>query len=330
MMLVTVVDDRMGRKNGLYGQTQKRIEALFRNNPQFGIKDFLMMTFEDIQKTDFYEQNKTLLDNIDPARNGRAYKPYAIQQALKQVEEGDFIVYTDASPEMWRFDEDYKIPSYYSLNILKNLCTNNGGILTVFVKWDTRTIYPHQLGIHTHENFTLDRCMKYMGLEGFAKSFMGASGMITIQKSPKTVAFVDEWLHYNTIDECCALGKSEVPNDYSFWTEEDGKKLGARADQSILGLLLCKYGYKMVDIFYNNLNPYNFLNFCRECVEYKFIDPNTVPDEKRIKKGDKVVNKKGVELTVFDVTNVDGKERLVVGIHKASCYETSPSQVKLL
>jgi hypothetical protein len=92
VLLVTVTDDRSGRKNSEYGKTQKKIEDLFKRNSQFGIKDFLSLTFDDILKTDFYQKNKLLLDNVDPARNGRAYKPYAIQQALTQVEEGDFVI----------------------------------------------------------------------------------------------------------------------------------------------------------------------------------------------------------------------------------------------
>lgn len=325
MILVTVSDDRQGRKNGLYGKTQQKVEKLFRNNPEFGIKDFLMLTFEkDIQGTEFYEQNKALLDNVDPAKNGRAYKSFSIQQGLKQTD--DYLIYTDSSPEMWPFEE---LPSTYNLNVLKRLA-DQCNILTAFVKWDTRHIKPGLKGIHTHENFTTDRCMRVMGLQGYAKSFMGASGMIVIKKTPQTVAFVDEWLHYCTIDECSALGRKEDPNDYSYWDEEDGRKLGHRADQSVLGLLLCKYNYKMVDIVHNSLNPYNFLNFCIDEHNYKFIDPNEVPHEPtRIRKGDTVVNQAGQELTVFEVWPENGEEVYIIGKHRMSQYKTSLNQIRL-
>jgi hypothetical protein len=172
--------------------------------------------------------------------------------------------------------------------------------------------------------------MRVMELERFSKSFMGASGMITIQKTYSTVGFVDEWLHYNCIDECGALGKKEIPNDYSYWSEEEDYKSGHRSDQSILGLLLCKYNYKMVDIIYNNINPYNFLNFCRECLEYKFIDPNDVPAEPtRIKKGDTVINQAGQTLTVFEVWPEGGEEVYIVGPHRQSMYKTSLDKIRL-
>jgi hypothetical protein len=330
-ILVTCSDDRMGRKNGLYGQTQKKIETIFRNNPQFGIRDFLSLTIDDIFKTEFYQQNKLLLDNTDPAKNGRVFKPYSVQQGLLQIEDGDFLIYTDSSPELFPFDEDFRIQSFFSLEVIKTLCANNMGILTAFVKWDTRNIKPGLKGIHTHENFSTDRCMRVMGLERFAKSFMGASGMIVIQKRPATVDFVNEWLQFCTIDECSALGKKEVPNDYSYWDEEENIKSGHRSDQSVLGLLLCKYGYKMVNILYNDMNPYNFLNFCRECTDYTFEDPNEVPDEpRRIKKGDKVVNKAGTELTVFEIWPEGGEEMYVVGTIRESCYKTKLNQIRLV
>jgi hypothetical protein len=328
MILVTVSDDRFYRKNGIYGETQKKIETLFRNNPDFGIKDFLSMTFDDLTKTEFYQQNKVLLDNVDPARNGRAYKSYAVQQGLASIEDGQFLIYTDSSSEMWDFDEIDL--SQFNIEVIKDLCRQNNGILTAFVKWDTRHIKPGLKGIHTHENFTTDRCMRVMGLERYAKSFMGASGMVVIQKSQTTVDFVNEWLYYCCIDECSAMGRKEIPDDYSYWDEEDGRKLGHRSDQSVLGLLLCKYGYKMVNILYNSMNPYNFLNFCREGVTYTFSDPNEIPYEpQRIRKGDTVVNKAGQELIVWEVWPEGGEEIYIVGKHRQSMYKTTLKEIKL-
>lgn len=329
-ILVSVADERSGRKNGVYGATQQKIEKIFRNNPSFGIRDFLMLTWDDIAASQFYQENKLLLDHTDAAKNGRAYKPWILKEGLSKINDGDYLIYTDCSPEMWTFDSDYHIPTHYNLDVIKHLVRDNGGILTAFVKWDTRNIKPGLKGIHTHENFTTDRCIKRMGLEQYTKSFMGASGMIAIQKSTTTVFVVDEWLKWCCIDECSALGPKEIPHDYSYWDQEDGKKLGHRSDQSVLGLLLCKFGYKMANIIYNDLNPYNFLNFCRECTEYTFVDPNEIPYEPtRIRKGDKVVNKAGTELTVFEIWPEDGEEVYIVGTMRESCYKTSLNQIKL-
>jgi hypothetical protein len=44
-----------------------------KNNPQFNLTELSFWKFNDIMQTDFYKQNKTLLDHIDPAFNGRCY-----------------------------------------------------------------------------------------------------------------------------------------------------------------------------------------------------------------------------------------------------------------
>lgn len=333
-LLCTVSDDRFGRKEGLYQKTQDKILQLFVNNPQFGITDFLMMTWDEISETEFYQENKTLLNNADAARNGRAYKPYVISEGLKLLNEGDFLIYTDCSPEMWKMESDFIIPQNYQLDIIKNLCQNNNGTLSAFVKWDTRGIPFGGLGIHTHENFTTDRCMKVMGLERYSRSFLHASGMMVIQKLPHTVDFVNEWLHYNCIDECACLGRADIPGDYSYWDfSEEYTKMGHRHDQSISGLLLNKMGNKLIDIIYDSqLNTYNFLNFCRTDKSYRFIDPNDNPEtEIRIKKGiNNVMNESGAVLSVFEFRPQDGIEWIIVGPHRESCYRTTADKLTII
>lgn len=332
MLLVSVSDDRFGRKEGKYAETQKKMEAIFRGNPSFGVDKFLMLTWEDIVKTDFYAQNKILLDNPDASKNGRAYKPFAILEGLKSLDFGEFLLYSDCSPEIWKMSGSYKIPSKYSLDELERLCVINDGILSALVIWDNRPVKPGEYGIHTHENFTLDRCMQKMGLQHFAKSFMPASGMIVIQKSHKTMAFVEEWVRWNTLAECCALGYPLDPNDWSFWDEEQYRKIGCRHDQSVFGLLLCKYGYNLIipDTYADGVPNHNPLRYCRTDTDYKFMNPNVNPSsERRIRKGDKVINAAGTELVVWEIRSIDSEEVLIVGKHPESCYATTTDKVTL-
>lgn len=331
MLLVTVSDDRFGRKDGKYAVTQKKIQRIFENNPSFGISKFLMMDWGQIEASQFYRSNQTLLNNIDAARNGRVYKPYAISEGLKSIEEGEYLVYTDCSPEMWDMEYNFSIPKEYSLDKLKENCDLNGGILTAVVKWDTRNIPVDGMGIHTHENFTTDRCMRRMSLDHFSKCYMHASGMIVLRKCKKSIEFVNEWLYWNCIDECASLGFAHIENDYSFWNTEDGIKMGHRHDQSISGLLINKMGNKLIDIVHQTgISTYNFLNFCRTDHNYTFIDPNIEDTQKRIKKGDKVRNEKGQELTVFEIRPENGIEWLIVGLHQESCYRTTERQIEVL
>ena len=95
-IFVTVSDDRSGRKNGLYGKTQDKVLTFLQNN-SFGITDFLFLKYDDILQTEFYNQNKLILDIVEPAFNGRCYKPYAILEGLNKINDNDFLIYNDVS-----------------------------------------------------------------------------------------------------------------------------------------------------------------------------------------------------------------------------------------
>jgi hypothetical protein len=285
-IFVTVSDDRCGRKGGMYGKTQDKVfEFLSVDNPSFGITDYLFLKFEDILKTDFYTKNKLTLDIADPNINGRCYKPYAILEGLTKINDGDFLIYNDVSPELWKFiDTNKQISENYRLDIIKELCVHNGGILTAAVESIIGTSLENY---HRHEFYTLDRCIKRMGLEEYTSSIQHASGMVVLQKSEKTLRFVEEWLRYNLIDECASLGT--VPDDPAvkivadFWGAECDRKLGHRHDQSISGLLINKMNNKLVIAPASIYPMYNFLSYCIVGGPYHFIDSNQ-PKTNRILK----------------------------------------------
>lgn len=334
LIVTTCSDDRMGRKEGLYAATQEKIEHIIRNNPQLGVDDVKSWRWEDVAKTEWYENNKVLLDNVDAARNGRAYKPYIILSALEELKEGDFVVYTDCSPEMWNMSHDIVLPAmYYNTDVIKRLCVSNNNILSIFVKWDTVDIKSGELGKHTHRWFTLNRCMNKMGMREYEDCFMGASGMWCIRKTEDTMAFVKEWLKWNTDQDCCSLGRVDVEDDYSFLAEEsdeefgkEGAKMGHRHDQSISGLLLNKRGAKLVDILYNDMNPYNFLQYCRTDVGFKFISSIPVIEDNIINIGDVVENEKGIRMKVWKKEGGN----YVVGKSRGSMYSTTKDKLKLI
>lgn len=327
-VLITVADDRFGRKDGLYGITQDKITNIFESNPEFGIK-VLPYKWQDIEKSQFYKDNKVLLDNTDAARNGRAYKPYCILRGLNTIKEGEFLIYNDSSPEIWKkLPNDYKIPPIYNLKIIQDLCESNNDILTCFIRWSNESLKEGDLGKATHKNYTLNICMDRMRLRFYEDSYQCASGMIVIRKTKKTVDLIQEWLYYNCIDECCALGKADVEGDASFWAAEshaefgkEGYKMGCRHDQSIFGLLLSRTNQKFIEIIHNDLNAHNFLQFCRTDTQYNFIESNP-----KIKIEDKVENKQGTILNIYDIINDEYK----VGQSDASCYMTKRENLKLI
>jgi hypothetical protein len=268
-IFVTVSDDRFGRKNGLYSATQDKIFTIFKKNHGYGITDFLFLKWNDLCETDFYRENKKMLDHTNPDMNGRSYKPFAILEGLKRIGDGDFLIYNDVSPEIWSMDENYGIdPSLYDIKVIQDLCVKNGGILTADVTW----VVNGEFGDHTHEHFTLERCIKKMGLENYRHSLQHASGMMVIQKRKKTVDFAEEWLYWNTIDECASLGPitDNGESTHSYWNEEGAHKIGHRHDQSISGLLINKMGNNLV----RNCGTYDFLSYSMKDREYRFIPSN--------------------------------------------------------
>jgi hypothetical protein len=311
-VFVTVSDDRAGRKGGKYRETQERID-FFLKSKNIGIDKFCKWGIEDIKKTKFYEESiikgrKTendiihpvskkvilpkdsiipdikILDLIDPAENGRVYKPLCIKEELDKLEEGDFLIYNDCSLEIWDYflsDPNASL-SEYNLDVIRNLCESNNGILTAHVRWNYKDHVNNDIpGYHTHENFTTDRCMEEMGLSCYKHSLQHASGMIVIKKNEKSIRFVDEWLYWNSNPYCGGIGAKWDP---LFWFNEvvSKGKIGHRHDQSVSGLLINAMNNKIVQTldWYERpkgSHPYNFLFFCNNKYEYKFFETNQPP-----------------------------------------------------
>ena len=305
MILVTVADDRYMRGGGRYGETQNKIAEIFGKRPEFGIEHH-PYTWDDILKTDFYQQNKTLLDHTDPAMNGRAYKPYVIFEELRKIAMGDFLVYNDCTPRIWEFVDDL---GNFDPKVIRDLCAGNKDFINLFINWDFADRRGGESGSTTHRNYTLNRCMDKMGLRFYEDTYQGGSGMICIRKTDTTMILVQEWLSWNCIDECCALGWAHLPDDYSFWLQEanhflpfgsPGFKAGHRHDQSIIGLLLSRTNHRLLHpVLIGNMNQANFLQSCRPGIRYKFQDTNP-----KIIVGNRVENKQGMAMKV---SRIDGE-----------------------
>jgi|SRR3990172_721463 len=299
--LVTVADDRYGRKQGQYGITQDRIAELFKDRSDFSHRPY---TWELITKSRFYMENQILLDNADASRNGRAYKPFVILAELLDIHDGEFMVYNDCSPEIWENVTPEMLDSF-APDVAFDLCEKANGILGMFIKWDSKPIPDGEFGRATHRYYTTNRCMNKMGLSFYEDAFICASGMLVLKKTPRVMAIIDEWLKWCCVDECSAMGWANIPGDYSFWEEESnpefdfpGSKLGHRGDQSILGLLLARFNWNFVQPPQNEMHPANFLQYCRKDHSYEFT-PCLPP----LKIGDRVKNVQGSEMTVHQIYN---------------------------
>jgi hypothetical protein len=277
-ILVTFSDDRSGRKMGLYEATQDKVTKIFIKNRLVDKQypwtiDGIIFNQSEIVN-EFYKENKVMLDNPDAAINGRLYKPFVIKMGLETLDEGDYLIYNDVSPEMWPMKDNIQLEDVYDIEVIKGLCRQASGFLVAFVKWAPDNFDKKPLGIHTHRYFTSTACLKRMEAKEYIDSYLCASGMICIRKTAKTCQIINEWLEYNRMWECASAGNPEIPGDESLWTGREKYKLGIRHDQSILSVLLNKRNWDYVDIVYNDISPYNFLNFCRKDVNYSFINSN--------------------------------------------------------
>lgn len=321
IVFVSCSDDRQGRKGGVYRQTQ-----VFISNILSGFIEHWDYTFDHCIKLS--DIKTPLMLHVDAGMNGRWYKPFAIKDALSKLNFGDFLIYNDCSPEIWKNVNDI---SSFDLNVIAELTESNNDILTAFVKWDCESIPKNGLGMHIHKYFTTDLCMETMDLMEYANSFQHASGMICIRKTPETVKFVEEWLYWNLNPKCASLGDPENGTD-GYWQAESDRKIGHRHDQSISGLLLNARNAKLVDILHNNMNPYNFLQFCRVGQKYNFIDSNTTIEPRMdmnkvfIRIGSSVQLESG---QVVRVLGVNGNE-IKVGQFEESCWIEDRSKLKLV
>jgi hypothetical protein len=240
---------------------------LFKNHPEFGLTDFAFWKWPDIAATEFYRTNETMLNHIQPDMNGRCYKPFVISEGLKSLATGDYLIYNDVSPELWEYRPNIDV-NRLNLGMLMDLCDSNGGILSA-----TASLYGN-IYDHTHENLTTERCMDVMGLQRYKYSLQHAGGFLALRKCPKTVAFVQAWLHCNLIDECASLGPvTGRAHEHKYWAEEQAAgfgKFGHRHDQSVSGLLVNALGNRLI----KNTHGYCFLNFCSLGTDYEFISCN--------------------------------------------------------
>ena len=277
-ILVTVSDDRSGRKDGQYEATQDKVTKIFIRNrlvdeqQPWTISSILNSNADEVNQ--FYNENKVMLDNPDAAINGRLYKPFVIKMGLDSINTGDYLIYNDVSPEMWTMKANTELDSVYSIEVIKELCRKTNDFLVAFVKWAPENFDKYPLGIHTHRYFTTTLCISRMGAEKYIDSYLCASGMICIRKTPETCQIINEWFEYNKMWQCASAGDPNIPGDESLWVNREKHKLGIRHDQSILSILLNKRDWDYVDIVYNDISPYNFLNFCRKDVNYSFINSN--------------------------------------------------------
>jgi hypothetical protein len=166
------------------------------------------------------------------------WKPYIIQKHLYEIDEGDILCYCDSS---YLFLKDIRTVSdiwLSSKNISapRNKPNETSWIEKNYTKFDTLVLMDVPRNLH----------------EIYRRNYQVWAGFVLLRKCLNSVRFVGEWLTYSQ--------DSRIITDVkSIFGREDTNFIENRHDQSILSILLKKWGIPMdvIDKYflYNKKHP---------------------------------------------------------------------------
>ena len=178
----------------------------------FGIRNIHSWDRKRLKQTEFYEQNKGILD-MERGGGYWLWKPFIILDSLHRMEDGDVVMYMDSGMTLVRKPTP-----------LIKICLENGGFFCL-------------KGAYIQGAWTKRDCFVYMNCDQkkYWEAEQCGGGLLVLQKSKTTVAFVQEWLRY-----CCEKELiTNMPNSCGLPNLEIFRE--HRHDQSILTNLLVKY-----------------------------------------------------------------------------------------
>lgn len=225
--------------NKLYEESRFRL-----NNSalKYGISEINSFDFEDIKKYPFYESNKKILS--EPKGIGYwLWKPFIILEGMKNISEGDIIVYADCGIEI-----------IGNIDPLINICKESNPIL-LFTNETIKNKY-----------WTKRDCFVIMGCDNkkYWDSLQCDAAFSLFKKSKESELFLEEWLHFCR-DERVITSNPNVCEKNNFFGFNEH-----RWDQSVLSLLAIKYNIDLFRVptqFGNHYKIPEFRKLCeRNCI----------------------------------------------------------------
>lgn len=184
--------------------SQSALEKGFDKAISYGISDL---------ENEFVERNRKIL-NISRGAGCWLWKPYLIQKTLKNLSEGDILVYSD-SGSIW-------ISSIEPLvETLKNT---------------TKGVLSFELTGLIEKDWTKKDCFSIMNLDSqeYTDTSQREATYIWILKNEFTTGLIDEWLHYAQNENVLTDSPNTMGENYPGFKDH-------RHDQSIWSLLCKKY-----------------------------------------------------------------------------------------
>lgn len=183
---------------------------------QFGVDECIPFTDVDLKKTDFYQENKLILDQ----ERGAGYwlwKPFIILEAMKQADEGDIVIYSDSGAEVIE-----------SLQPLLDICRKQEGLLFFRVPFFSEKLI--------NKNWTKRDCFILMDADTdrFHSAGQVAGSPHFYLKNKKNIAFIRDWLSY------CKDARILTDQPNSCGSRNYPEFIDHRHDQSVLSILAVK------------------------------------------------------------------------------------------
>jgi len=164
------------------------------------------------------------------------WKPYTINKALHEINEGDWLLYLDSGTTVIR-----------DIHHLVKHAENQG--VDIFLM--EQPLLSRQ--------FTKRECYVKMGLEDHGDNqVLGL--LLLLRKSLVSVKFIEEWLHLCEDEEMLS------PNHFHPDVEEFEDFYAHREDQSILNLLRLKYDLPV----YRDCSDYGEMPYMNACTKYQY------------------------------------------------------------
>lgn len=192
---------------------------------------------KQLRKTSFYKENRSVLNQ----KQGAGYwlwRPYVILNELKKLKDGDFLIYSDAN-----------VFALSPMTRLYELCAENDGILLFSNVPQTIECWCKRDALVL---MRADRPAIY-------KDYEISTVLSVWQKTPRVLAFLDEWLKY-----CCDDSVLEdMPNTQGL--ENHPMFVEHKHDRAVLSVLAALSGIKRHRLPLEAGEPYkNCSEFCKD------------------------------------------------------------------
>lgn len=209
---ITFADDKMAKTRERYAN-ELASKEIFQEVIQYSPADF------DLE---FLAKHAQWISENPKGYGFFIWKPYFILKALSKMDKDDILVYGDAGNELLGTKEEC-----ISLFNQVNEPSHKLPLLAMKVGWNIRWI---KSDLYFRMGFNLFLPFK----------IMVEANRIVIRKNSETMKFVEEWLHFCTIDyRNIDESKSRIPQ-LPFFVQH-------RYDQSVFSILFHKYNGRVVN-----------------------------------------------------------------------------------